>query len=83
MPSGYGSVIICTDPDPSINKQKIKKNLDFGRESGGFLKAGTSFLKRVTRRIFRIVSNFIEAIKNFFSPSKIRLSENYQCSQKR
>jgi hypothetical protein len=27
-PVGSGSVIICTDPDPSINKQKSKKNLD-------------------------------------------------------
>ncbi len=25
-----GSANICTDPDLSINKQKIKKNLDFG-----------------------------------------------------
>ncbi len=30
-PPGSGSVIICTDPDPDppINKQKNKKNLDF------------------------------------------------------
>jgi hypothetical protein len=26
-PPGYESVIICTDPDPSINKQNIKKTL--------------------------------------------------------
>jgi hypothetical protein len=25
LPTGSGSVIICTDPDPSINKQKKKK----------------------------------------------------------
>jgi hypothetical protein len=30
MPPRSGSVIICTDPDPdpSINEQKIEKNLD-------------------------------------------------------
>jgi hypothetical protein len=28
-PPRSGSVIICTDPDPSINKQKTKKNLGF------------------------------------------------------
>jgi hypothetical protein len=27
--SWIGSVIICTDPNPSINKQKMKKCLDF------------------------------------------------------
>ncbi len=27
-PPKAGSVIICTDPDPSIDKQKSKKNLD-------------------------------------------------------
>ncbi len=28
-PSRSGSVIICTDSDPSINPQKSKKNVDF------------------------------------------------------
>jgi hypothetical protein len=28
-PHGFESVIICTDPDPSIIKQKSKKNFDF------------------------------------------------------
>jgi hypothetical protein len=28
-PSGSRSVIICTETDPSINKQASKKNLDF------------------------------------------------------
>ncbi len=27
VPPGSGSVIICTDPDPSINKQKLKNTL--------------------------------------------------------
>jgi hypothetical protein len=27
--SGSGSVIICTNPDPSIKKKKSMKNLDF------------------------------------------------------
>jgi|LakMenE01Jun11ns_1017448.scaffolds.fasta_scaffold8918251_1 hypothetical protein len=28
-PLGSGSVVICTDPDPSINKPKIQKTLVF------------------------------------------------------
>jgi hypothetical protein len=28
-PPGLGSINICTDPDPSMNKQKKKENLDF------------------------------------------------------
>jgi hypothetical protein len=28
--SWIGSVIICTDPNPSTNKQEMKKCLDFG-----------------------------------------------------
>jgi hypothetical protein len=37
----------------------------FGIGTGGYLKAETSFLKRVTGRIFRLGSNFREAFKNF------------------
>jgi hypothetical protein len=36
------------------------------RITGGFRKAGTSPLKRVTGRMFTIVSDFIEACRNFF-----------------
>jgi hypothetical protein len=57
------------------------------RVTGGYLKAGTSFLKRVTGRFFELVSDFIEASRQFIfnflrkKPAK-KYCEKHKCLYK-